>query len=577
MMKYLFLACLVLLPALVQAQNVVIPFEQTRGTRTPPYQLVMDVYNRIAAQTVKIKIEEVGPTDTDYPLQVVYYSGNGNFEVEDWKADGKVLVLINNGIHPGEPDGIDASMMLLNDIVNGKVTVSDNVVLAIIPVFNIGGHLNMRRNTRANQNGPLVTGFRGNAQNLDLNRDFIKMDARETQSLVKLFHKLDPDILIDNHVSNGADYQHVMTLLSTQHNKLGGPMGDYLNKKLEPIIYNEMKDQKYDLVPYVNVWGKGQTPDKGWVAFLETPRFLSGFAAIFHTYAFVAETHMLKPYQERVKATYALMESIIKIAGEKNNDIRATRKQQKDWVAHTSELAISWEADTTTFTEIDFKGYKGETKPSDISGQSRLYYDRDKPFNKKVPFYNTYKPDQVKKLPEAYIVSQGWYDVVERLQMNGVEMRRMTADSNVELTVYYIADYNTTNAPYEGHYLHSNVKVRRERQTITIRKGDYYIPVQQKQKRYIVETLEPTAPDAFFAWGFYDAILQQKEYFSSYVFEDLAVEILERDPELKKQLEARKNADTDFAKDGSAQLHFIYTHSDYYEPEHMRYPVYRLE
>lgn len=575
MMRYLFSIGLMVLPLLLAAQNVVIPFERTEGTRTPPYQLVRDVYNRISVQSSRIKIEEAGPTDVAYPLRVVYYSGDGSFDVEKWKQAGKVIILINNGIHPGEPDGIDATMVLLNDIVKGKVKVPDNVVLAIIPVFNIGGHLEMRPHTRANQNGPPISGFRGNAQNLDLNRDFIKMDARETQTLVKLFHKLDPDILLDNHVSNGADYQHIMTLLSTQHNKLGGPMGTYLNEKLEPRIYEEMKKSDYDLVPYVNVWGT--TPDKGWTQFQETPRFLSGFAAMFHTYAFVAETHMLKPYPDRVKATYQLMVDLIKIAGEKSNDIKATRRQQKDWVAHQTDIAISWEVDTTKSIMIDFKGYEGLHKTSEISGLPRLYYDRNKPYRKKVPFHDTYKPEQIKTVPEAYIVKQGWHDVIDKLKMNGVEMRQMEFDSTTELTVYYIADYKTTEAPYEGHYLHSNIKVRPEKHSIVIRKGDYYIPAQQKAKRYIIETLEPTAPDGFFAWGFFDAILQQKEYFSAYVFEDLAVDILNNDPALKKEFEYRKSKDAAFAKDARAQLHFIYTHSDYYEPEHMRYPVFRLE
>lgn len=577
MAKSIYIAVFLLISISVTAQQrFQTAFEEGRGMRTPPYQTILDYYFNLSVNFKEIKLETAGPTDVRYPLQVVYYSADGVFDVRQWKSSGKIIVLINNGIHPGEPDGIDASMMFLRDAATGKLKIPDNVVLAIIPVFNIGGHLNMRPNSRANQNGPMITGFRGNAQNLDLNRDFIKADALETQSLIKLFHKLDPDVLIDNHVSNGADYQHIMTLLSTQHSKLGGAMGKYLNEKLEPQIYAEMKKHNYDLVPYVNVWGKN-TPDIGWTAFLETPRFLSGFAALFHTYAFVAETHMLKPYQDRVLATYALMETIVNTASVRANDIRATRKQQRDMVAASTKLPIAWEATEASPQNIELKGYQSGYKKSEVTGFDRLYYDRSKPYTKTVPYYNTYEASAYTNMPKAYVVPQGWHDVIDRLKMNGVEMRQLPADSYyVELNAAYIASYETVDAPYEGHYLHKDIKVRYEHVRVNLRQGDYYIPAEQPAKRYLAETLDPTAPDGFFAWGFFDAILQQKEGYSDYVFEDLASQILNQDSVLKQKFYDRRKVG-EFSNDSRAQLDFIYHNSEYYEPEHMRFPVYRLE
>ncbi|HEY9176038.1 MAG TPA: hypothetical protein VIN07_00030, partial [Flavipsychrobacter sp.] len=391
----------------------------------------------------------------------------------------------------------------------------------------------------------------------------------------RLFHSLDPDVLIDNHVSNGADYQHVMTLLSTQCNKLGGPMGDYLNKTFEPALYEDMKGRGFDLLPYVNVWGTA--PDNGWDAFMEIPRFFSGFAAMFHTYAFVAETHMLKPFPVRVKSTYELMLSIIQHSSANAKVIRSTREQQKEWVANSTELAIDWGVDTTRPSEIELKGYEAGYKTSEISGQPRLFYDRSKPFINKIPFYNTCTTKQKIDVPQAYIIPQGWNKVISRLETNDVVMHKIDADTVLELTVYYISDYQTTPNPYEGHYLHSGVDVDKQRKQVRLRKGDYYIPVNQAAKRYLVETLEPTAPDAFFAWGFFDAVLQQKEYYSDYAFEDLAAEMLAKDEQLRNKLEQRKAEDTVFAKDGKAQLHFVFQNSPYHEPEHMRYPIYRLE
>ncbi len=495
--------------------------------------------------------------------------------MEEWRRKNKIILLINNGIHPGEPDGIDASMMLLRDAAAGKIDIPEQIILAVIPVFNIGGMLNRGSYSRANQNGPDAYGFRGNAQNLDLNRDFIKLDARETQTLVQLFHRLDPDIFIDNHVSNGADYQHVMTLLSVNPAKQGKKMGQYLTDVLEPQIYAGMKRKGYDLVPYVNHWG--HTPDKGWQQFYEPPRFASGFAALFGSFAFVPETHMLKPFAERVRSTYALMETFIEFAGKNAAELKRYRQMERDFIAEQTEMPIHWSVDSSSYMPVLFNGYEGAYKPSIVSGTSRLYYDQQKPYTRNVPFYNKYQPSVTASVPEYYIIQQGWHRVIDRLRMNGVKMLMLTHDTTLSVTTYRITDFETVRRPYEGHYLHSKVITEQHREQIRLQKGDYLIPARQSARRYLLETLEPNAPDAFFAWGFFDAVLQQKEHYSDYVFEDLAADLLKKNPALKEQLEKKKRSDPDFAKDGQAQLDFIYRQSPYYEPVHMRYPVFRID
>ena len=575
-MRFPFLqVVVVLLSATVSTGQQLTPYELSRGTESATYFEAIEHYRALDRKYPTIDLQTAGPTDTDYPLHVVYYSADGRFEPREWTRQNKIVILINNGIHPGEPDGIDASMMLMRDAAMRKVRVPDNVVLAVVPVFNIGGALNRGSYSRANQNGPRGYGFRGSAQNLDLNRDFIKLDAKETQSLVRLFHRLDPDIFIDNHVSNGADYQHVMTLLTVHPKKQGYYMGKYLQNQMEPSIYAAMKERGYDLVPYVNHWG--HTPDKGWQQFYEPPRFASGFAALFRTFAFVPETHMLKPYSQRVEATYALMQTFIAYAGANAEEIKQVRKMDEVVWKERAEFTLDWAVDTSLTSEIEFKGYEGKYKPSKVSGLPRLYYDTTKPYTKTIPFYNKFKPSLTVMAPRAYVLPQGWQKVVDRLRWNGVEMHKLQRDTTMHVMVYRIADYETTSRPYEGHYLHSKVKVIKRLEQVRLLKGDYIIPANQSARRYIIETLEPNAPDAFFAWNFFDAVLQQKEHFSDYIFEDEAAEMLKRDSELRKKLEARKKADPAFAKDGRAQLDFIYRNSPYYEPEHMRYPVFRIE
>jgi len=575
MRRYFFLPVFFHLAAAVcaRAQSLSTPFERSGGTETATYDEVIRFYKSLDSQYTSVRIEEAGPTDTRHPLHVVYFSRDGRFDVVGWQAQRKTILLINNGIHPGEPDGIDASMMLLHDAASGKVKVPESVVLAVIPVFNIGGALNRGCCSRANQQGPAEYGFRGNAQNLDLNRDFVKMDARETQTLVRLFRRLDPAMFIDNHVSDGADYQHVMTLLSTQADKLGPVPGPYLRSALEPAIYARMKTKGYELVPYVNAWDGA--PDKGWPQFLEGPRFASGFAALFGTFSFVPETHMLKPFADRVRATYALMEVFIALAGERGAEIAAVRAQARE--ARPIVLPLAWRLDTTHSARVTLAGYEASYIPSEATSGQRLFYDRSKPFRKEVPFFNRYFPSDSATVPTAYILPQGWHRVAERLQATGVSMQPLPRDTSVVVTAYYVEDYKTGQRPYEGHYLHTGIRVRKVRQRLALKAGDYLIPTAQPARRYLVETLEPTAPDGFLAWGFFDAALQQKEYYSDYVFEETAARMLREDAELKQEFEAAKRADTALAADAEKQLDWLYRRSVHYEDEHMRHPVFRVE
>lgn len=290
-----------------------------------------------------VKMLTMGMTDAGFPLHLVFVSPAKDFSFESIHKKNKRVILINNGIHPGEPDGIDACMLLVRDIVINKYKLSSNVVLAIIPVYNIGGCLNRSLNYRIDQNGPLEKGFRGNSQNLDLNRDFVKCDTKESRAFAEIFHMVDPDVFVDNHVSDGADYQHIMTLLTSQHNKLGGVMGEYLNKEFEPGLYQLMKEKGYDLVPYVNSFG--DTPENGWPEYWDRPRYSSGYASLWHTFAFVPETHMLKPYDQRVKATYTLLQCFIEFVSKNSDKIKRLRDQTKQAVKAQSEFPVSWELD----------------------------------------------------------------------------------------------------------------------------------------------------------------------------------------------------------------------------------------
>jgi Zinc carboxypeptidase len=557
----------------VYAQNTC-KFEKSNGLESATYFEAIDWYKNLDTKFNQVLVKEIGMTDAGYPLHLVLVSNDGKFDATQWHKQNKVVVLINNGIHPGEPDGIDASMMLVRDIVIGKLKLPNNVALAFIPVYNIGGCLNRSTNSRVNQNGPKEYGFRGNAQNLDLNRDFTKCDSKEAKVFAQIFHVLDPDILIDNHVSDGADYQHTMTLLTTQYNKLGGNLGNWLKSTFEPQVYKGMAEKKWDMVPYVNF--ETETPDKGMEMFYDPPRYSSGYAALFQTIGFVPETHMLKSFRDRVLATYALMQTVIEKAALNAKELIAARNEEKRLVKELVAFPLSWSVDTTVNTSITFKGYEQAYKTSDATGLQRMYYDRSKPFTKQVKFFNVFKPTNFVATPSAYIIPQGWSIVVDLLKLNNVIVKQLKSDTIIEIEAYKIEDYKSYPKPYEKHHKNFAVKVISSKQKIKFLKGDYFIPMDKSTNRYVMEMLEPTGDDSFFAWNFFDAILQQKEGYSDYRWEDIAAEVLQNNPELKIKLQDKRKTDSKFATNVSAQLDFIYKNSPYYEPGHNRYPVYRL-
>ncbi len=575
-MKKIVLLLSSLVHGIAFSQLPPLKFEQSKGKETPTYFEIIDWWKKADAASGKIKLLTMGMTDAGQPLHLAVVARNGDYNFADIRKSNKRVILINNGIHPGEPDGIDASMLLVRDIVANKISLPDNVVLAIIPVYNIGGCLNRSTNYRVDQNGPEAFGFRGNSQNFDLNRDFIKADSKEALAFTEIFHLTQPDILIDNHVSNGADYQHVMTLLTSQHNKLGGAMGEFLNKEMEPAIYSAMKAKGYDLIPYVNFFG-GRKVEDGWSCFWDAPRYSSGYAALWNTFSFMPETHMLKPYDQRVHSTHALMQSFIEFTAQHSATIQQLRNTAIQTSINQQQFPVKWVQDRSQPATITFYGYESGNKNSEISGLPRLYYDRSKPFTKAIPYYNRYNPVAYIEKPVAYILPQGWWKVVDRLQANKVIMLPLKKDTLIQVEVYKIEEYKNAGRPYEGHHLNTAVKTSSSIQTLPFRKGDWYIPLNQPANRFLIETLEPTAEDSYFAWNFFDAILGQKEGYAAYVFEDIAADYLKANASVQEKLRERKQTDTSFAKSASAQLNFVYQHSPWLEPDYLRYPVYRVK
>ena len=550
-------------------------FEKSKGLETATYNETIKYYTDLANTYSEVSIQEIGETDSGKPLHIVSLNMNGSSDsFEDLRQDNRIL-LINNGIHPGESDGIDATMMLYRDIVQGKIEAPKHTVIVTIPIYNVGGSLNRNSGTRTNQNGPKEYGFRGNARNYDLNRDFIKSDTKNAKTFAEIFHLVQPDVFIDNHVSNGADYQYTLTHLFTQHNKLGGELGNYMHTEIMPQLEKKLEAKSWDITPYVNVFNR--TPESGFSQFLDSPRYSTGYTTLFNTVGMMIETHMLKPYKQRVEGTYELLKSMIEITEERGDRISQLRKEQaKTWSAGKT-YPLAWTIDTTQSTTIKFKGYEGKMIPSELTGAQRLKYDTSKPFTKEITYQNYFRPTSEVTIPKAYIIPQAWYTIMDLLKLNNVEFTQIENDTTITVESYKIDTYETRKSAYEGHYSHYKTTVKSSNEKVKFIKGDYIISTNQKALRYLLETLEPNAPDSFFNWNFFDTILQQKEGFSPYVWEDKAEMLLKTNPKLQIEYNIKISYDEDFASNWYAQLDWLHKQSKNYEKAHLQYPIYRIK
>lgn len=540
--------------------------------KTATYEELIAFYQNIVANDSRARLLEVGTTDIGKPLHLLILSADKTFEPQEIKKRKKTVLLINNGIHPGEPEGMDASMLFVRHLLKEN-KLPKQVVICLIPVYNVAGMLN-RGVSRANQNGPEEYGFRGSAQHYDLNRDFIKTDTRNAWLFQEVFNTWDPDVFFDTHTSNGADYQYIMTLIATHRDKLDSALATFMERNFTAPLYTGMAGAGFPMIPYVDP--KEDTPESGLVSFLESPRYSTGYAALHHTIGYMPETHMWKPYADRVAAMHTLMGELLRLTTTHGADLIELRREIKQRVREQASFPLTWKLDEDKVEQLPFLGYQAGYKPSELSGLPRLFYDRSKPTSIQVPYFSRYSADIYVQKPQAYIVPQSYEKVIALLKLNGVEMHALERDTLMPVEQYYIDGYKTSNSPYEGHYLHRDVLVRPVLREQMFYKGDLLIETDQEANRYIMETLEPQATDSFFNWNFFDAILSQKEYFSPYIFEEEAVQLLRDNPQWREELERAKQNDQKLASSGRAQLDWVYKKSKYYESGHLLYPIARL-
>ena len=571
-------------PIKPKVEDLITPQEKSKNY-SASYKEVMDYYERLANSfprkaffyQVDDADNQLLSTDDGYPFKVFRIG-----EVDNTRPN----VLIINGIHPGEPEGIDASMQIARDILI-KNQWNQIYNFYFIPIYNVEGALRRGSGNRPNQDGPEKMGFRGNSLNLDLNRDFIKMDSKNTKALVTLFHQIKPDLVIDNHTSNGADYPYTMTQLNNS-NQLESNKRKYIQDNFLPQVFNNYNQKNYPIMEYVDL--KNKIPDSGIVRNYYPPRFSQGYFGLFNTFAMTIETHKFKPFPQRVITTYNLMHSIFDVLYHQIEQNKYPNTIGTKINANNQKFNFDFKMNFKKKDSILFNGYQAEYISSQTTNGKRLNYNHNKPFKKFIPFYKTWDTVlYVNNTPIGYLIPKSDSKLIEVLKANYITIDNYTNstiqnDQN-KIISFKIKSFKNTHGlfPYEGHYLHSDVSL----DTIFSNNPFNYNPEdpsskylwidinKNQDKAYFLHYIfNPKAQDSYFNWNFFDYALSQKEYYSDYAFEDLAPNILSSDPILKDKFNNKMKSDSLFFSHPEQQLDFIYKNSKYAEQTDNLFPVY---
>jgi murein tripeptide amidase MpaA len=551
-------------------------YEKSGYTKTPRYAETMEYCRQLEKASPWIKVMSFGKTPEGRDLMLVIASKDKAFDPKKAAKSGKAVILIQNGIHAGEIDGKDACLMLLRDIAITKTQASllDHAIILIIPIFNVDGHERFGPFNRINQNGPEEMGWRVTGQNLNLNRDYMKADAPEMQAWLMLYNAWLPDFFVDCHVTDGADFQHVVTYGLETHSNIAAPVQSWLREKYLPTI-STLKTNGATVVPYIFLRDE-KDPLKGLIGGTAPPRFSTMYTTLHNRPGLLIETHMLKNYKQRVEGTYQLLQTTIKLVNDEAVSLRNAIHLADEQTVKGVDRPFPLQYETTEHPNqtVHYMGFNQHNEESDISGGTRIVYTKE-PFEADVPRYDSIEITKSVEPPVAYLIPQQWQEVIARMKLHGLQLERLTTSIDTFIESYSFSNVKWQEHPFEGrHPVSYTVEKTKEKRTFPA--GTVVVRMNQRAARVALHLLEPEAPDAFAAWGFFDAIFEQKEYAEDYVMETMSRDMIEHDPKLKVALEVKLRSDSVFAASPSQRLNFFYEHSPYWDYQVNLYPVARL-
>lgn len=556
--------------------------ERTKYRQTSDYDETMRFCRQIegASRWVRVVSYGVSPQGRDLPLVIL--SKDRAFTPDEARASGKPIVLIQNGIHSGEIEGKDACLALMRDVaaLRTRAELLDSAIVLVLPIFSVDAHERRGRFNRINQNGPEEMGWRSTSVGLNLNRDYLKVETAEMRALIgNVYTKWWPHLLVDNHTSDGADFQ-LDLMVSVNHGAGTPPALDrWMAEAYEGRVVERAKQLGHVTGPYFDP--RGGDIRRGLDYWNSTPRYSTGYPPLHGRAAVLVETHMLKPYATRVKATYDLMIATLEELRARPRDLtRAVEASEREAIARpaardsASRALVLASRGSDRSVPFEFKGYAFTRDPSEISGAPVPHYTST-PWDTILPLYRETVATLTVQTPPGYVVPQEWAAARDRLDLHGVRYRRFARAWTDTVVQARIAEWSAEPRLNEGHYPTRIARVEWLRRVRTFRPGDLWVPCDQRSGALAVHLFEPQAPDGLAYWNAFDTVLIQKEYGEDYVIEPLAKKMLAESPALKREFEARLAADTTFAKDPSARINFFFTRSPWADPEQNVLPVAR--
>lgn len=564
------------------SKNWLTHFEKSNYLETERYDETMLYFQKIADASPYVKMISFGVSPQGRKLYCVVVSKDKTFNPSEAKKTGKPIILIENGIHSGEIEGKDASMLFLREILitKEKANLIDNTILLVIPIFSVDAHERFGKYNRINQNGPTEMGWRTTAQNLNLNRDWTKADAPEMKAMLKLFSSWLPDFFIDTHTTDGADYQYTITYAMEKYQNIYSGTKKWISGKLIPYFEKKVNDDGFLITQYFGF--KGRKIEDGLTAETFSPRFSHSYTAAQNRPGLLVETHMMKPYKDRVFSTKSLLNAVIEFVNKNHNNLIELNKEADEDAINRYSIKKEYLPLSLKLSNANrpflFKGFKSERDSSWISGGVWTRYTKEKQ-NFTVPYYDEMEVVDSVKAPKKYLIPMEWGkwdNLIDRIKLHGIKVEQLTKNRKMKVTKYKFKNIKFASYSYEGH---QRVKAEYERyiSNITVPKGTYIIKTNQRAVKLIVNLLEPKATDSFLSWGFFNSIFERKEYFESYVMEKIAREMIKDNPELKKEFEKKLIEDKKFRNNPRQRLNFFYVRSSYNDNHLNVYPVMRVE
>jgi len=554
------------------------PAERSNFQATPRYAETKAYFERLQAHSKDAKLIEFGTSPEGRSQFAFVLASNGEFTPELARASGKPVLLIQACIHPGENEGKDALMALSRDwlTLDSQRAERDKVVLLLIPIFSVDGHERFGPHNRINQNGPAAVGWRNTAQNLNLNRDFLKAEAPEMQAWLRQFNAWDPALLVDMHNTNGADYQYDLLYAFDTHASVHPATRAWLERVLGDQVIAATEQKGWLLGPYFDLQVAGDL-QRGIKVGPSTPRFSSGFGAAVNRPALLLETHMLKDLKTRIKVNEDYLRALLKLIAADPDALQSANRTADQAAAQKAgtRFGLSFKLDPNSSETFAFKGFRYTRRLSEISGALWTQYSTIKetwPIELK---RGTQLETDV-ELPHAYLLPASWQVAIDKLALHGVEMTRLSAPLTLqEARTYRFSDVIYAAAPFEGRVRIAKLKATESLETLSFPSGSVLVQINQRRAPLIAHLLEPSGPDSLVRMGYGDGFMVRGEYAEERVLEAKARELLKASPALQAQFEAEL-AKPEFAGSAAARLDFFYRRLPHYDSHYLRYPVARL-